>query len=80
MTKTLTPAEFALEIGTDARTARKFLRSDAGMGTKVGKGQRWAIEARQVRSLKTKFSKWDEARNAAKVPETTEEVEAPTDA
>lgn len=74
MTKTLTPAEFALEVGTDARTARKFLRSDQGMNAKVGKGQRWAIEARQVRSLKAKFSKWDEARNAAKTPD---EVEAP---
>jgi hypothetical protein len=78
MTKTLTPAELALQCDTDPRTMRKFLRSDEGMGMKVGKGHRWAIEAKQVRSLKSKFAKWDAARNAPAPAETPEdEVETP---
>jgi hypothetical protein len=63
MSNTITPAALALECETTPRTVRKFLRSDQGMGMKVGKGQRWAIEARQVRSLKAKFEKWN-ATNA----------------
>lgn len=77
---TITPKELAAELGTDARTVRKFLRSPAGFDARVGKGQRWAIESKSVRSLKAKFAKWDEARKAAAAdnsPEVTEEVEAP---
>jgi hypothetical protein len=74
MAKTITPAEFALEVGSDAKTVRKFLRSDAGLNSRVGKGHRWAIEARMVRSLKSKFTKWDETRrNAAEDAETPED-------
>lgn len=74
MATTLTPKEFAQKVDSDPRTVRKFLRSEIGT---VGKGQRWAIEAKQVRSLTSKFSKWDAAR---KVTETTDEVEEATDA
>lgn len=72
---TITPKELAAELGTDGRTIRKFLRSPQGLDAKVGKGQRWAIEAKQVRSLKAKFAKWDEARKAA-----PEALEAAADA
>lgn len=65
MTKTLTPAELAQAIGTDPKTVRKFLRSPEGLDRKVGKGHRWAIEAKQVRSLKARFVKWEAARQAA---------------
>lgn len=78
MATTLTPKELALKFETDARTVRKFLRSDAGLDAKVGKGQRWAIEAKQVRSLKARFEKWDAARQAP-ADEVEAEVEA-TDA
>jgi hypothetical protein len=61
--KTMTPKEIAVEFGTDARTLRKFLRSTLPDAA-PGKGSRWSIEARQVRSLRTKFDKWDAARNA----------------
>ena len=61
---TITPKEFAAKVGSDGRTVRKFLRSDAGFDSKVGKGQRWAIEAKQVKSLTTRFNKWNEARQA----------------
>lgn len=73
---TITPKELAAELGTDARTVRKFLRSPAGFDARVGKGQRWSIESKSVRSLKAKFTKWDEARQvAAEAPADAVEVE-----
>jgi len=62
---TITPKEFAAKVGSDGRTVRKFLRSEQGMNAKVGKGQRWTIEAKQVASLTKRFNKWI----AAKAPE-----------
>lgn len=66
---TITPKEFAVKVESDPRTVRKFLRKEMGI---VGKGQRWAIESKQVRSLTTKFEKWNDARNATETPEETE--------
>lgn len=63
---TITPKEFALRVNSDGRTVRKFLRSDAGMGMRVGKGNRWEIESKSVKSLTSKFSKWNAAQIAAK--------------
>jgi hypothetical protein len=62
MAKTITPAELAQKLGTDPKTARKFLRSPEGLDRKVGKGHRWAIEASDVRGLKARFGKWEAAR------------------
>lgn len=69
---TITPAEFAQKLGSDPRTVRKFLRSEAGMNSRVGKGSRWALESKQIASLTKKFRKWDEARKASDAPEATE--------
>lgn len=65
---TLTPKELAKELDTDARTVRKFLRSKAsGLSADApGKGGRWAIEAKKVRGLRSKFAKWLEAEIAAR--------------
>lgn len=73
MTKTLTPKEIALKFETDARTLRKFLRQDArDNGTETpGKGSRWEIEAKTVRSLQKRFNIWNDAKNA-KLQEATE--------
>lgn len=62
MSKTYTPAEFAAEVDSDPRTVRKFLRAE---GISVGKGHRHAIEAKSMRSLKSKFTKWNEGRTPA---------------
>lgn len=59
---TITPKEFAAKVGSDGRTVRKFLRSEQGLNDRVGKGQRWAIEAKQVKSLTTRFNRWLEAK------------------
>lgn len=55
----ITVKDFALEIDTDARTARKFLRAVTPREDHPGKGSRWAIEKKQIRSLKSKFTKWE---------------------
>lgn len=69
---TITPKEFATRVGSDGRTVRKFLRSTEGMNAKVGKGQRWTIEAKQVASLTKRFNRWLEAK-APKADEAPDE-------
>lgn len=76
---TLTPAELATELGTDARTARKFLRSVARTDDKFvapGKGGRWAIEKAQIRSLRSKYAKWTKEQEAAKADRAAKALEA----
>ena len=66
---TITVADLATALDTDARTARKFLRSITPRDEQPGKGSRWSIEAKQVRSLKSKFAKYAadvEARRASR--------------
>jgi hypothetical protein len=63
---TMTPAELATELGTDARTTRKFLRSITPRDAQPGKGSRWSIEKKQLRSLRTKFAAVEKALAEAK--------------
>lgn len=79
---TITIAELATTLDTDPRTARKFLRNITPKDAQPGKGSRWAIEKREVRSLKAKFMKFtaDEtaskaARDAAKANSDNEVIE-----
>lgn len=60
----ITTAELAIELDATPREVRKFLRSPESGIESVGKGSRYAIEKKQVRSLKARYAKWDEARNA----------------
>lgn len=64
---TITVTEFATELDTDARTARKFLRSVTPADAQPGKGSRWEIEKRDIRSLKSKFAKFTAANDQAKL-------------
>lgn len=82
MARTLTPKELAIELDADAKTVRKFLRSrSSGLAADApGKGGRWAIEAKKVRSLRTKFAKWDAARRDAEGKVTTDDPEVIDDA
>lgn len=68
---TFTAKEIAAKFETDARTLRKFLRSDArAQGTETpGKGHRYAIEARQVRSLQKRFNDWVKVQEVAETDE-----------
>lgn len=56
----------ATEFGTDPRTLRKFLRSDASGIESVGKGARYALPSakREVAAMRKRFDAWDEARRA----------------
>lgn len=75
---TITTADLAAEFGTDGRTTRKFLRDDArSRGESIpGKGSRWMIEKRDVRSLRSRFSKWQAAQDETrKAREAAREVE-----
>ena len=73
---TISAAALADELGTDARTTRRFLRADLAARTEQGKvnegvtapgkGSQWAIEKRDVRALKARFTKWSAAQAEAK--------------
>jgi hypothetical protein len=82
MTQTLSIKEVALKFDTTPRTLRKFMRRDAidnggevGIDT-PGKGKRYAIEAKSLRSLQTRFNAWV-AANATKSEESDNEDDAP---
>jgi dTDP-D-glucose 4,6-dehydratase len=59
---TITPKVLAEKLGTDAKTCRKYLRSLTPVEDRPGKGGRWAIESKQVATLKKGFAAWDAAR------------------
>lgn len=64
---TLTAKEVATRFETDARTLRKFLRADAKAleAETPGKGSRYAIEAKSLRSLRKRFDAWVADRTPA---------------
>lgn len=62
----LTTTDIAAELNTTPRNLRKFLRFDAkerGIET-PGKGSRYSIPRKELRSLRTRFAKWESAQNA----------------
>ena len=73
---TITVSDLATELNTDARTARKFLRSVTPSEEQPGKGGRWQIEKRDIRSLRSKFSKFAEAETARKEAQVEIDAEA----
>ena len=72
----LTPKQLALQLGTDARTVRKFLRSTRGL---VGQGKRWQIEGtkKALEKLTKEFEEWKTTSTRPSTPD-TEEAEGPT--
>jgi hypothetical protein len=72
---TITVNDLATELESTPREVRKFLRSPESGIEPVGTGSRSAIEKREVRALKSRYAKWDEARKA---PEADDEVESDT--
>lgn len=63
---TITVQELALDLDTTPREARKFLRAITPADDQPGKGGRWAIEKRDIRSLKSKFAKYSQERAEAR--------------
>jgi hypothetical protein len=68
MSKTITPAEFAAEVGSTGREVRKFLRSITPREEQPGKGSRWSLPGtkREVTSLSKRFADWQSAQEAAR--------------
>lgn len=66
---TLNIAELATTLDASPREVRKFLRSVTPVDEQPGKGGRWAIEKRQVRSLTKQYAAWrDERETTPEVP------------
>lgn len=67
-TALITPAELATELGTDARTTRKFLRSITPRDEQPGKGSRWGIKGTKsnIAALRKQYAKFEEAQQAAR--------------
>lgn len=65
---TLTPADLATELGTDARTARKFLRSITPKDEQPGKGSRWALKGTKtaIAAYRKQFTAFEAAQAEAK--------------
>ena len=78
--KTITPKELAQELGTDAKTLRKFLREWAPSREvdTPGQGGRWALTGRQAQEIRKAFSNRQTVRRSAKAENAeVEEVEDP---
>lgn len=68
---------FASELGTDARTARKFLRDITPKEDQPGKGSRWELPEgkRDLNKMRKQFADWTAAKEADKAEDATPEVE-----
>jgi heterodisulfide reductase subunit A-like polyferredoxin len=83
MATILTAGDLADKLGTDARTARKFLRSITPKDQQPGKGSRWGIKATEARSMPKKFNAWvadQEAKAAARAEKAAQAEEATDEA
>ena len=54
----LTVADLAAELGTDPRTARKFLRKVTPKENQPGKGGRWSIARSSLKTLRKGFAEY----------------------
>jgi hypothetical protein len=68
----LSTAQVAEKLGTDARTLRKFLRSDACKVESVGKGARYELDTKSVPTLRKQFAAWSTAQATKSTPEATD--------
>jgi hypothetical protein len=61
---TITPAEFATEVGSTGREVRKFLRSITPREEQPGKGPRWALDGskRSINQMTKNFNVWKAAQ------------------
>lgn len=76
---TMTPADLATVLGTDARTARKFLRTITPRDEQPGKGSRWSIKGTktELTRLGKEFAKFTAAQAEAKAKREAAKDDAP---
>lgn len=80
--------EFAAELNTTPRNARKFLRAEARSNDLPipGKGSRWDIAKKDMPKLRRRFAAWtkaqdeDRAKRLAAKAEAAANEDTPTDA
>ena len=77
MTNTISTAEFAAELDTDTRTARKFLRSITPKDEQPGKGARWEIPGTKtnLNKMRKQFNEWHSAQADEKAKRAAEAAE-----
>jgi hypothetical protein len=81
MAEKISAKQAAIEVGTDARTLRKFLRSDASPFDAVGQGNRYEFTKGEVKKLKKLFLAWGNgSKKQAKVIEEDPTEEEPEEA
>lgn len=70
--------DFAAELGTDSRTARKFLRNITPKDEQPGKGSRWDLPEgkREINKLKKQFSDWKASQEKPSEDEVNPQTEA----
>lgn len=61
-----TAKQVAIRCGTDAKTLRKFLRSNHSTAEAVGQGGRYEFEADQLPLIKAEFAAWRKKADARK--------------
>jgi hypothetical protein len=80
MANVMTPAEFAVEVGSDGKTVRKFLRSITPKDEQPGKGSRWQLDGnkRSIATMTKNFNAWkaEQAKLAAERAQKAAEVAA----
>ena len=78
---TINIQDFATALEANPRTVRKFLRSVTPVEDQPGKGGRWQIEKKDLRSLKKKFETYIEehTRQAEVAEEVIEDTETVTE-
>jgi hypothetical protein len=68
----LSAKEAAIELDTDARTFRKFMRAVLPKEDQPGQGNRYAIDEKDIKKLRKLFAEWNTPKAKP------EEVEATT--
>lgn len=58
----LSAKEAAIELGTDARTFRKFMRNILPKEDQPGQGNRYAIEEKDLKKLRKQFADWSKPK------------------
>ena len=71
---TINIQDFAAALEANPRTVRKFLRSVTPVENQPGKGGRWQIEKKDLRSLKKKFETYIEEHTRPQAEAVSDEV------
>lgn len=68
MPDTFGAKQVATRIGTDPKTFRKFLRSNASPYEAVGQGARYEFSKDELESIKRAFIKWQKGKRPKAIP------------